>query len=395
MQTFDWLVVGNGIAGAALSYELARQGLSVLLLEKSPDPENATRFSYGGIPYWSGSTELLRQLNREGLARHQVLSDETGIHTEFRELDLLLTVAPEENVQTLASRYAAVETPPVPISAQEAAAREPQLNPAAMAGALRVRHGHVNPTALVKAYNHGLQAAGGHIVIAPVMQLVRMGDRITGVTTPTQAYAAGNVAIAAGSHTRELLKTAGVKVPVYFTYAEIIETQPLTDIALQTLIMPADLTRTALESTTSDAEMASRWDQGNQEIVPPILDTGLVQFKDGTVRLGQISRIHTSDTPAIDVSASERWLRQGVADLAPSLAQVTGQWQGCQVAFSTDGLPVVGPVPGLTGAAVFSGFGGPFALVPGTATRFAHWAAGKTPIDTIQPLSPGRFLSGC
>jgi glycine/D-amino acid oxidase-like deaminating enzyme len=38
MQTFDWIVVGNGLTGAALSYELSRQGLSVLLLDRSMHP---------------------------------------------------------------------------------------------------------------------------------------------------------------------------------------------------------------------------------------------------------------------------------------------------------------------------------------------------------------------
>jgi glycine/D-amino acid oxidase-like deaminating enzyme len=34
MKTQDWIVVGGGITGAALSYELAKKGFSVLLLER-------------------------------------------------------------------------------------------------------------------------------------------------------------------------------------------------------------------------------------------------------------------------------------------------------------------------------------------------------------------------
>ena len=389
MQTFDWIVVGNGLTGAALSYELAQQGCSVLLLEKSPDPASATRYSYGGIPYWSGRTPLLQQLCHEGLSRHQALSEETGIATEFRELDLLLTVAPDQDPKSLAEQYAAVAMPPRPIGAQEAAELEPQLDAAAIAGALTVRHGHVNPMALVKAYNHGLQKAGGHIVIAPVTGLVRIGERITGVTTPTQAYAAGDVAIAAGSHTRELLETAGLKVPVYFTHAEIIETPPL-DTRFRTLVMPADLNRSALESQASQPETDFLWDEENHEIVPPILDTGFIQFLDNTVRIGQISRINTAQTLAIDAEASEKMLRQGIAPLVPALSESSGHWRACQVAFSRDGLPIAGPVPGLTGAAIFSGFTSPFALVPGAAVHFAQWATGQDSA-VIEALSPERF----
>ncbi|MEL6399263.1 MAG: FAD-binding oxidoreductase [Cyanobacteria bacterium J06607_6] len=371
MQTFDWIVVGNGLTGAALSYELARQGHTVLLLEKSISPTSATRYSYGGVPFWSGSSDLLRQLCREGRDRYQAIPEETGVSPEFRELDLLLTVDLDQDPQKLVERYATVAMPPTPISAQEAAALEPQLNPDAIAGALTVRHGHVNPTLLVKAYNQGLQKLGGQIVIATVTGLVRIGDRITGVTTPTQAYAAGNVAIAAGGLTRELLKTAGVKVPVYFTHAEIVETPPLES-QFRALIMPADLTRSAIESEATDDDSDDIWDEAGHEIRPPFLDAGFIQFLDGTVRIGQVSRIDTTLEPVLDAQASEQKIRAGIAPLIPALAEVPGQWRACRVAFSQDGLPLAGAVPGVTGAYVFSGFTGPFALVPAAAVHFAE-----------------------
>ena len=65
MKTYDWIVVGAGITGAALAYELAKQGLQVLLLEKEQNPHSATYYSYGGVAYWSGSTPLTRQLCQE------------------------------------------------------------------------------------------------------------------------------------------------------------------------------------------------------------------------------------------------------------------------------------------------------------------------------------------
>ena len=390
MQTFDWIVVGNGLTGAALSYELARQGHTVLLLEKSISPTSATRFSYGGVPFWSGSSDLLRQLCREGRDRYQAIPEETGVSPEFRELDLLLTVDLDQDPQKLAERYAAVAMPPTPISAQEAVALEPQLNPDAIAGALTVRHGHVNPMLLVKAYNQGLQKLGGQIVIATVTGLVRIGDRITGVTTPTQAYAAGNVAIAAGGLTRELLKTSGVKVPVYFTHAEIVETPPLES-QFRALIMPADLTRSAIESAATGDDSDDIWDEAGHEIRPPFLDAGFIQFLDGTVRIGQISRIDTTLEPALDAQASEQKIRAGIAPLIPALAEVPGQWRACRVAFSQDGLPLAGAVPGVVGAYVFSGFTSPFALVPASAVHFAESVTtGHSPL--MSQLSPQPLM---
>ncbi|NEQ46321.1 MAG: FAD-binding oxidoreductase [Leptolyngbya sp. SIOISBB] len=389
MPTFDWIVVGNGLTGAALSYELARQGVSVLLLEKSVTPESATRYSYAGVPHWSGSSPLLRQLFRESRTRYAALPEETGVAHHYRELDLLLTVEPDQDPQDLVRRYAQVETPPVPITAAEAVEREPLLNPAAIAGALTVRHGHVDPAALVKVYNHGLQNLGGQIIIATVTGLVRIGDRITGVTTPTQAYAAGQVVVAAGGLTRELIKTAGIRVPVYFTHAEVVETPPL-DLTLRSLIMPADLTRSAIESEATSDATQDLWDEPGNEIRPPFLDSGCVQFPDGRLRMGQISRINTALEPTLDVTQGERRIRAGITPLVPALDQVPGQWHACRVAFSQDGLPLAGPVPGLQRGYVFSGFTSPFGLVPAMAEHFARWANGQAS-DVVQATRPDRF----
>lgn len=391
MPTFDWIVVGNGLTGAALSYELARQGGSVLLLEKSVAPENATRYSYGGVPHWSGSSEVLRQLYHESLARYAALPEETGVSPHYRELDLLLTVEPDQDPQALVQRYANVETPPVPISPTEAGEREPLLKSAAIAGALTVRHGHADPTALVKAYNHGLQDLGGQIIIAPVTGLVRIGDRVTGVTTPMQAYAAGQVVVAAGALTRALIKTAGVKVPVYFSHAELVETPPL-DLKLRSLIMPADLSRSAIESEATNDSTYDLWDEPGHEIRPPFLDSGCVQLIDKRLRMGQISRINTALEIPLDAAQGEQRIRAGITSLVPALAKVPGQWRACRVAFSRDGLPLAGPVPGLTGGYVFSGFTSPFGLVPAAATHFAHWANGKSS-PLLEATRPDRFAS--
>lgn len=58
MKIYDWIIVGGGIAGAALSYELIQQGFSVLLLEQDPTWQNATRYSYGGLGIGQSAAQL-------------------------------------------------------------------------------------------------------------------------------------------------------------------------------------------------------------------------------------------------------------------------------------------------------------------------------------------------
>ncbi|MFM7367218.1 MAG: NAD(P)/FAD-dependent oxidoreductase, partial [Sphaerospermopsis kisseleviana] len=138
MKVYDWIVVGAGITGAALAYELAKTGFSVLLLEQDKTPQNATRYSYGGIAYWSGTTPVTQQLCQEAIARYQILAPELDADIQFRELDLLLTIANDTEPKVAAASYSHLSTPPQLLSVQEACELEPLLNKNAISGTLTV-----------------------------------------------------------------------------------------------------------------------------------------------------------------------------------------------------------------------------------------------------------------
>ena len=140
MKTVDWIVVGAGIAGASLSYELAKTGFSVMLIDQFPTPENATRYSYGGLAYWGGYNDLTYELCQQGRKRHQVLSEELGVDTQLREVDLVLTVPRDTHPEAIAANYPPFVTPPRWVDTQTACELEPLLNPEEIAGAFTVRH---------------------------------------------------------------------------------------------------------------------------------------------------------------------------------------------------------------------------------------------------------------
>lgn len=390
MNTYDWIVVGNGLAGAALSYELANAGFSVVLLEKDAVLDNATRYSYGGIAYWSGKTDLVRQLCQEGIRRYQQLSDELGHDIQFKELDLILTVSTDADPQTTVSSYAECAIPPQWIDQHQAHDLEPLLNPEAIAGALTTRHGHVDPESLVSAYNQAFLRQRGTIEIANVTGVMRVNTDVNGVITSQGTYQGANVAVCAGGFSRRLLSDAGIRVRQYFTHAELIETPPISAY-LRTLVMPANLQRFALEAKARQPETDPLWDEPGHEIVSPILDAGAIQFQEGRIRIGQISRALTSLNGCIDAEQSEAEIRAGIAPILPPLASLPGQWHHCLVAFSGDGLPLIGAFPGLSGLHLFSGFSNPFTILPPLAKRFAAHSS-EHPDAIIQQLSPDRLI---
>jgi len=369
MKTYDWIVVGGGITGATLAYELVKVGLSVLLLEQHATPDNATRYSYGGLAYWSGTTPLTRQLCQEAIARYQTLSQELDADIQLRELDLLLTISADTNLETAAAVYANCAVPPRLLSVEAACELEPLLNQEAISGALTVKHGHIHPEKTAQAYIQAFLRAGGEMQISQVLQILRGG-----VETNTGKYHSANVVICAGGLSRQLLKSAGISAKVYFTHAEMIEIPPV-DLRLHTLVMPANLQRFQLEAAATQVD--ELWDELGNELVSPILDVGAVQFLDNSLRLGQISRVLTNPDAQINSEESEQWLRNSISEVLPALGNLSGTWHHCLVAFSNNRLPVIGAVPEFAGVHIFSGFSNPLVFVPPLAQRFANFVTGK------------------
>jgi len=387
MTAYDWIVIGGGITGAAIAYELAQKQRSVLLLERDASLKGSTRFGYGGLAYWSGTTDLTRQICAEGRAIHPLLSEELDGNTQFRELDLVLTIAPDADLAATEASYGSFAVPPRLVSVETACELEPLLNPQAIAGALTVKHGHIHPGLTTEAYINAFGRLGGTLQIETVTGLLREGDRITGVLCGATSYTAGNVLVCAGALSRLLLKQAGIAVPQYFTYAELVETPPV-DVTLRSLVMPANTRRFQLEAIASAVD--HQWDLPGQEIAPPILDAGAIQMMDGRLRLGQLSRVLTDPHAAIDSAASEAAIRAQVGKILPSLEHLPGTWYQCLVAFSGDRLPLIGALPNFTGIHLFSGFSNPLAIVPPLAKRYANHVDGQ-PDVIIRQLSPNRF----
>ena len=252
-----------------------------------------------------------------------------------------------------------------------------------------MRHGHISPTSTNKAFCQGFLRLGGTIEFAEVIGFIQEGNRISGVKTAQGIYRCENAVVCAGGWSRSLLKLAGISVRVYFTRAEILETAPV-DLKLRTLVMPALLKRFELEAESSRIEVDFLWDEPGKELLSPILDSGAIQFNDGSLRIGQLSRTLSDLNAKVDRETSERAIRAGIGKVLPALADLPATWHDCIVAFSADKLPVVGPIGSRPGLYVFSSLSNPLAIVPAVAERFANWATGEKDW-AIELLSPDRF----
>lgn len=369
LATYDWIVIGAGITGASLAYELSQQDFRVLLLEKDPEPDNATVYSYGGLAYWSGTDEVTRSLGQEGIELHRHLTEELAGDTEFRELDLVLTIARQDDPETVAQNYERFTVTTELLNVQDACVLEPLLNPNAISGALKLPHGHINAQKTTKAYLEAFERNGGQIIYEQVTTLLSHGENAIGVVTQLNSYYADNIVVCAGGLSRSLLQQSNIEVQNYFTHAQMIITPPV-DLELGTVVMPAVQQRFSLEAEAEDFTDAD-------QPVRMILDPGAVQFLDGSLCIGQISAIAPHPQANFDLVAAEAQIREQVGHILPLLEDIPGKCHSCLVAFNNQGIGLVGNLAARKGLYLFSGFTSTLVFAPVLARRFAHWIKGK------------------
>jgi glycine/D-amino acid oxidase-like deaminating enzyme len=388
MSAYDWIVIGGGITGAALAYELQNVGFVVLVLERDRYLQGASRLSYGGIPFWSGTDETTRQLCQEGSVKHQNLSSELGFDTEFRKLDLLLTISPHDDRDVQAKSFGRLEFPPTLLSPSESLELEPLLNIQAIAGSWLFPHAHVNPLALCEAYKQAFLRLGGIWLNEKVLE-------VTGQTVRTSQaeYICGKTAVCAGGIARSLLGQSGIQAKLYFTHCEVLETEA-TDLELRTMVMPASNGRLDLESRISQPDLESFWQ--NQQALPDrdfsslAIDVGAIQFGDRTIKIGQPSYVHPDPEFKSNPIQNEKMLRDRMAKILPKLAELPGTYNHCLVAFSVDSLPLIGELP-LSNIYLFTSFTSPTIYVPPLAQHFAQSFAAENKNELLTKFSPSRF----
>ncbi|WP_017293749.1 NAD(P)/FAD-dependent oxidoreductase [Geminocystis herdmanii] len=366
----DIIILGGGLTGSALAYELVKQNFKVLLLEKDAIFNNATVYSYGGIAYWCGTDNLTNQLCDEGINIHRQLSEELDADTEFREIDLLFTIDKNQNPRETFNNYQSFNIKPKFLDSAETVALEPLINQSSIEGSLLFPQGHVNPEKLILAYKKAFLKLGGKIENELVISIDKKADKIQGVTTKNNCYLADQVIVCAGGFSRQILQNLGINFPIYFSHAQLIKTPP-SEIKLRTLVMPCTTKRLDTEKQLD----IDNWEHPNNTLQGDVLEAGAIQFLDGSFCLGQISQIITNIDVKIDARASEARIRSSIEQVLPVLSQLQGTWHNCQVAFTQGKAFQVRKLEQIEGLSIFSGFTSPFVFVPPLARHFAYYLA--------------------
>ena len=207
--TSDVVIIGGGLMGSACAWQLARAGLSVIVLEKSVPGAEASSAAAGilGAHAEAHGPGPMADLLLSSLRRYPgwatELSRETGIDVEFRRSGILRVGrdrAALERIESETAWLSALGRSAKVIDASALRKLEPSLAEAA-GGVLFEEDARVDPRLLFRAVHVAAQRAGARFETgAYVRRIVVEGDAVRGVEVEgDRVYAAKIVVVAAGS----------------------------------------------------------------------------------------------------------------------------------------------------------------------------------------------------
>jgi glycine oxidase len=218
----DIVVIGAGIVGCAISYELARRGASVQIVDDRPAGMGATQASAGVLaPYIEARNEgpllelTVRSLDlfEQFMAR---VTSASGIPVMYRRTGTLDVAMNEETMGrfraasgALAARGVASEL----FDARGARSEEPHLNGDVLGGLLIPSHGFVAAAELTRALAAAARQHGAQLIERRRVVRISRSDGDLVVATDRGSLIGNGVVVAAGSWSGQI-EIEGVAVPV-------------------------------------------------------------------------------------------------------------------------------------------------------------------------------------
>jgi glycine oxidase len=364
-QANQVVIVGGGVIGSGIAFELAKRGLPVTLVERGRIGGEASWASAGIIspPTRPWFTPERVELGQISLQRYPALVAElearTGLAIDYRRPGEWVIAADDEHAaaeQAIAAWQRSLGFTFEEVAPAAARQREPALPEALVAAWFHPNVGSLSVYRLTQALAEAARQLGATVLEeTPVGGLMLSGRRVAGVRLQDRDLAADTVVLATGAWTRLLGDQLGVTLPTKPVKGQLIA------------FADAPLRPTCLIS-------------GHGGYVRPRPDgTTLVAATEEDVGF---DRRVTGDGVA--------WLLDLTRTLCPVLLQgaIAETWTGLRPASETND-PLIGPVPGFEGLWVSAGhFRTGAKEAPATALLVAEaLATGEVP-PLLAPFAP-------
>lgn len=369
-NTADIIIVGGGIIGCSIAYYLAKKGQKVIVLEGSDHIGDGGSSRNGGGVRQSGRDPRELPLVMYGI-KHlwPTLSEELEVDCEYHQdgnLRLGKTEKHRQILEGLTERAVKVGLDVRMIDGDEVRKINPYLSDEVTCASWCPTDGHANPLTTTLGYYKMARKMGVRFITGEkVVELKKIKGKLRQAITENNTYEADTIVVAAGYHSRELLATVGIDVPMVQNMIECLVTEAEPHMFDQML-------------GTAEADFYGH------------------QTKHGSFVFGGTSGFEgvnkDNGTPICNSKTASCECR-GIMKYFPALAdaKIVRTWSGW-VDMMVDGVPVLGyvsEVPGLVLACGFCGHG--FGIAPGAAYNIAELiTTGTSPVD-MSALRYDRF----
>ena len=320
------IIVGAGIVGASVAWQLAQRGAEVVVLDAAQVAAGASGCSFGWINASFYLDSAHHALRVAGMAAWRRADAEASLGDALNWPGALFF---EEQGAALHSFYDQVQNmgyAATPVDSADFAALEPQVASPDEA-VLLPQEGCVDLAAATRQVMQRAQALGARLITgAPVTGLVQSGERITGVRTPVGDYSGDNVVLATGTGTPDILADVGLSLHMPPRPGLLMWTRPVAPCLRHILVSPLGEIRQTVSGRILIPTAAS----------------------------------HQSDTTEKITTRPDILAAEALDKLRALFPGVALEWEQVSLAYRPvpqDGLPVIGPAgpDGLYVATLHSG----------------------------------------
>ncbi|KIX12064.1 FAD-dependent oxidoreductase [Dethiosulfatarculus sandiegensis] len=373
------VIIGGGVIGASIAYQLAVRGLKPLLLEAGQLAHGSSGACDGMVLLQSKKPGIHLELAIESMKMYQNLAGELGFDVAYRQTGGMLVMeteaevhAMEKLVQNLVENGLDAEL----AGTARALEKEPNLSPAITGASFCSQDGLVNPIRLTHGFMHGAKKNGALFFTgAEVTGFEVASNKIKAVKTSLGRVETGLVINAAGARAAQVALMAGISLPIKPRKGELIVTEPVAPLIHRGFLSAKYV------AAKFDPSLAAKGGQG----------VSMEQTEEGNLLIGSTREFVGFDRRT--TLESFRRIAANACRLVPALRQVKAirTFAGFRP-YTPDGLPALGPAPNLSGLIMAAGHEGDgIALAPVTGRLVAEYVYTGQINRIMEQCDPARF----